>query len=256
MIHIHPYKLGSRSAMALKGYLTEAGIRTIVSHRSMSQRKRMIVGWGAKALDFELGRNILLNPPEVTKILSCKKRFFKHVENSEVVPKWTDDPSVAFSWADSVVCRATTTGSGGDGIEIVDWPVDVYTAYPRVPLYVKYEKKTHEYRLHILGGEVKEIQRKVFVKTEENPEPRDWRVRNHTMGFIFQTEQDCPEAVRDAATTVAGAFNGLDFVAMDVIYHKPTNKAFVLEGNTAPGLEGPRLSIYGDFLIQKYKELM
>lgn len=98
MIHIHPYKLGSRSAMALKGYLTEAGIRAIVSHRLMSQRKRMIVGWGAKSLDFPLGRNVLVNDPNVTRTLSCKKRFFEHVcdsgpDNLRFIPDFTSDPN-------------------------------------------------------------------------------------------------------------------------------------------------------------------
>lgn len=257
MIQLHPYNLGSKSAMALKGYLTDKGIRVIVSHRLRSERKRMIVGWGAKSLDFPLGRNVLLNDPNITKLLSCKKRFFEHVRETGMAPCSTTDPEVARSWGSTVVCRATTTGSGGDGITIVDVGSDGAMELPHVPLYVKYEKKTHEYRLHVLGGEVREIQRKVFVKTDDNPEPKDWRIRNHALGFIFQTEAECPDPVREAVLKVNAVFgNGLSFAAFDVIYHKPTNKALVLEGNTAPGLEGPRLGIYGDYLTQKYKELM
>lgn len=255
MIHLHPYNLGSKSAMALKGYLTEKGIRAIVSHRLRSDRKRMIVGWGAKALDFPLGRNVLINDPNITRILSCKKRFFEHVKGADqsvFIPDFTSDVNCAREWGDPVVVRATTTGSGGDGISIVEVGQEI----PVAPLYTRYQKKTHEYRLHVLGGEVKEIQRKVFVKTEEKPEPDDWRIRNHTKGFIFQTEAECPEAVSTAVLDTLKAFDGLDFVAMDVIYHKPTDKAYVLEGNTAPGLEGPRLAIYGDYLINKYREVM
>jgi hypothetical protein len=267
MFHIHPYNLGSRSAKALKEYLTDQGFRVIISHRLRSDRKRMIVGWGARSLDFPLGHNVLVNDPNITKILSCKKRFFEHVSNGQVgayLPEFTSDRNVAGGWGDTVVVRHSTTASGGEGIELVEPGQEM----PNAPLYTRYQKKTAEYRLHVLGGEVKEIQRKVFVKTDERPEPEDWRIRNHTKGFIFQTEPDCPDIVREAALAVNAVFGngligngvaragGLDFSALDVIYHKPTNRALVLEGNTAPGLEGPRVSVYGDYLIKKYKELM
>lgn len=257
MIHIHPYNLGSKSAMALKGYLTDQGIRAIVSHRLRSNRKRMIVGWGAKSLDFQLGHNVLINDPNLTKVLSCKKRFFNHVSDvaKGFIPEFTSDKAVALAWGGTVVVRATTTGSGGDGISVVDLADGV--DLPVAPLYTRYQKKTAEYRLHVLGGEILEIQRKVFVKTDDKPEPDDWRIRNHTFGFIFQTEDGCPEPVREAVLKVNAVFgDGLSFAAMDVIYHKPTDKALVLEGNTAPGLEGPRVAVYGDYLISKYKEVM
>lgn len=269
MIHIHPYNLGSRSAMALKGYLTDKGIKTIVSHRLRNNRKRMIVGWGAKPYEFDLGVNVSLNHPNETKILSCKKRFFDAIEDErQLIPAYTTNPEVAIGWDSDIVCRATTTGSGGDGITIVGKGVDNVDGLPKVPLYVKYQKKTDEFRLHMvnrkkqkMGGvaqfaECLHIQKKVFVKTEERPEPLNWQIRNHTQGFIFQTVQEAPEAVTEVSERVMGCFPDLDFAALDVIYHKPTDLALVLEGNTAPGLEGPRLEVYGEYLIEKYKELM
>lgn len=241
--------------MALKGYLLEKGFKTIISHRLRSNRKRMIVGWGARSLDFALGHNVLLNDPNLTKVLSCKKRFFEHVKAADElapIPDFVLHADGAKQWGDTVVVRATTTGSGGDGISICEVGEEI----PNAPLYTRYQKKTHEYRLHVLGGEVREIQRKVFVKSEENPEPKDWRIRNHTFGFIFQTEDGCPDPVREAVLKVNECFDGLSFAAYDVIYHEPTKKALVLEANTAPGLEGPRLAVYGDYLIDQYRSLM
>jgi hypothetical protein len=269
VIHIHPYNLGSKSAMALKRYLTDRGIRTIVSHRLRSKRKRMIVGWGAKGYEFDLGHNAPVNHPEAAKVLSCKKRFFEHVCNNwaddlRLIPDFTSSSGDARAWADTVVVRATTTGSGGDGITIVEPGADL----PAAPLYVRYQKKTDEYRLHMVNrtqqkmdgvaryAECLHMQKKVFVKTEERPEPLNWQIRNHTQGFIFQTVQEVPEAVLEVSEKVMECFRGLDFAALDVIYHKPTDLALVLEGNTAPGLEGPRLEVYGEYLINKYKEVM
>lgn len=255
MIQLHPYNLGSRSAKALKEYLTEHGKRAVISHRLASRRPRMIVGWGAKPLEFDPGTNRVLNHPDATRILSCKKKFFDAVpdENTRFLPCYTDDPQAARNWADTVVVRATTTGSGGDGITIVQAGEDL----PRAPLYVKYQKKTHEYRLHVfkVNGEweIRHVQRKVFVPVPGRPEPTNWQIRNHTMGFIFQTEDTIPDQVRDATLSVSNAFPEVDFIALDVIYHAPTGVALVLEGNTAPGLEGPRLQVYGDYLIQRYE---
>lgn len=258
MIQLHPYNLGSRSAMALKEWLTNNGVRAIVSHRVVSKRRRMFIGWGAKSFEFDTMGAPVMNHPTHTKLLSCKKRFFEHVDNGQMgayLPQFTSDPSVPVGWNDTVVVRHSTTDSGGNGIELVE----TGNAIPKAPLYTKYQKKTHEYRLHLhrpLGGNdltVAEIQRKVFVKSEENPEPEDWRIRNHTKGFIFQTEMEAPEEVIEASKKVMDCFPYLSFAALDVIYHKPTNLALVLEGNTAPGLEGSRLEIYGNFIKSEYE---
>src|SRR5690349_13215213 len=100
MLHIHPYNLGSRSAMALKEYLTEQGIRAIVSQRLRSNRRRLIVGWGVKDFDFAPGGNIILNHPQNTKVLSCKKRFFNALPEEAKVfaPTFTSDGAVARNW--------------------------------------------------------------------------------------------------------------------------------------------------------------
>lgn len=258
MIHLHPYKLGSASAKALKEYILERGHRAVISHRLASNRPRFIVGWGAKPFDFNPGNNRVMNDPQATRILSCKKRFFEHVNVAnpaitQFIPSWTADRAVAAGWGTTVVARATTTGSGGEGITIVNEGDNL----PVAPLYVKYQKKTAEYRLHAfkVNGEwvVKHIQRKVFVATPERPEPLNWQVRNHTQGFIFQTEEGAPEAVTEATLAVCGAFAGVSMMALDVIYHAPSRIALVLEANTAPGLEGPRLNVYGDYIIEQYR---
>jgi hypothetical protein len=217
------------------------------------------VGWGAKDFDFDIGNNPVINPPSVTKTLSCKKRFFDAIEDKSLIPTYTSDQNTAVQWGSDIVCRATTTGHSGVGITIVGRDMVAQHPLPRVPLYVKYQKKTHEYRIHLFrddGIKIAEIQRKVFVATPDRPEPLNWQVRNHTQGFIIQSVPEAPEAVLEASQKVMEQFENLSFAALDVIYHEPSNLALVLEGNTAPGLEGPRLSIYGDFLEREYRRLM
>lgn len=265
MIQIHPYKLGSKGAMALKEYINNAGVKCIVSHNRKGNPNigRLIVGWGAKNMDFVgAPKDFYLNGPEDAKVLSCKLRFFEEVDDAEgFIPEWTTLPEVARAWGTDIVVRATTTGSGGDGITIV--PAGQLP--PKAPLYTKYQKKTQEYRVHCFRKPVQKMdgvahewsldhyQKKIFIKTEERPEPLDWKIRNHTQGFIFQTVEEIPAKVREACEAVLEML-GVDFCALDVIHHKPTNVALVLEGNTAPGLEDGRLKVYGDYLIERHKE--
>lgn len=266
MIQIHPYKLGSKGAAALKEYINDNGVKAIVSHRRKGNPKigRLLVGWGGKSFEFRPeNRDKVLNTPAQTQILSCKKKFFDAIhDGKEFIPEFTVIPQVAQAWGTDIVVRATTTGSGGDGITIV--PAGQLP--PKAPLYTKYQKKTQEYRVHCfrkplqaVGGvangawSLDHYQKKIFIKTEERPEPLDWKIRNHTQGFIFQTVEEIPPEVQAACEAVLKNL-GVDFCALDVIHHRPTGVALVLEGNTAPGLEDGRLKVYGDYLIERHKE--
>jgi glutathione synthase/RimK-type ligase-like ATP-grasp enzyme len=81
----------------------------------------------------------------------------------------------------------------------------------------------------------------------------DWKVRNHAQGFTFQTVEEIPAQVASVCNAVLDDL-GVDFCALDVIHHKPTDLALVLEGNTAPGLEDGRLVVYGNYLKTRYEE--
>jgi D-alanine-D-alanine ligase-like ATP-grasp enzyme len=56
-----------------------------------------------------------------------------------------------------------------------------------------------------------------------------------------------PEAVKEICEQFLEV-SALDFGAIDVIYHRPTNKAYILEGNTAPGLSGTAIEAYAEAL--------
>lgn len=144
----------------------------------------------------------------------------------------TTDMEEAKGWEGPVVVRHTVTGNSGQGIEIVDDPLDI----PEAPLYTKYIKKASEWRVHVFQGKAIDVTRKI-----RDPErtPTNWQVRNHDNGFIFARESGeppCTSIITHAIEAVAGL--GLDFGAVDVIWNQHQERAYVLEVNTAPGLEG------------------
>ena len=147
-----------------------------------------------------------------------------------------DDPGAI------LVARTVLNGHSGEGIVLCgdqDLLVDA-------PLYTVYVPKKQEYRVHVFRGEVIDIQRK--ARRRDVPDDQiNWKVRNHANGFVFARNGDALGDVPDDVLTQAVAAVsslGLDFGAADVIFNDSSALAYVLEVNTAPGLEGTTLENY------------
>lgn len=168
------------------------------------------------------------------------------------VPEYTDSKANALAWAamgSTVVARTVLNGNSGEGIVIVQHVEDMVDA----PLYVQYVQKKQEYRIHVLNGEVVDVQRK--ARRKDVPDDQiNWMVRNHDNGFIFARDEGLGEVPEDvpAQALLAVKVCGLDFGAVDVIYNEKQGKAYVLEVNTAPGLSGQTLEGYA----QRLKEIV
>jgi D-alanine-D-alanine ligase-like ATP-grasp enzyme len=116
----------------------------------------------------------------------------------------------------------------------------------RAAFFAKYQTHTGEYRVHVMNGKVIDFVKKKKMapeKIEEMGYQYNQYVRNHDHGWVFARENvELPPAVEEQAILAANALE-LDFGAVDVIQ---SNKygVFVLEVNTAPGLEGTTLERY------------
>lgn len=108
--------------------------------------------------------------------------------------------------------------------------------------------KRTEYRIHVVSGQVILVQQKRRKADWGNNPHYNSLVRNVESSWIYAVndiDQLGLEAVKEAATQAVLTF-GLDFGAVDVIYKHQTDQAFVLEINTAPGLDqdGSALTAY------------
>src|SRR5690606_32924060 len=72
----------------------------------------------------------------------------------------------------------------------------------------------------------------------------NFMIRNHRNGFIFQRNEITIPADVEVQATKAFEASGLDFGAVDVIWNEHEGRAYVLEINSAPGLEGTTLDNY------------
>ena len=171
------------------------------------------------------------------------------------VPMHTTEVAQAYSWLEDghcVVARTILTGNSGAGIVMLDSD-SLGQPTVKAPLYVIYVPKKQEYRVHVLAGEVVDIQRKARRKDIAD-EDINWKIRNHDNGFIFARGVGLGEVpvdvLKQSLLTLSAC--GLDFGAVDVIFNEKDGKAYVLEVNTAPGLSGSTLDGYAE----RFRELM
>lgn len=247
---ILPYKAASQSARALADSL---GLRRVAlsSSNIHNQRPKKIINWGNS------GRNLppqglgdqheVINTLEAVRHAGNKLSAFQLMGDAGVsIPEWTTDCSEVRDWFDDtsglmVVVRNTLTGHSGEGIDLCR---NIDEVNPSAPLFVKYVKKQEEYRVHIVKGEVIDVQRKARSSQVEDV---NWQIRNHQNGFIFMREgvtaSTVPSDVIHQAKQAISALS-LDFGAVDVIWNQRQEKSYVLEVNTACGLEGTTLVSY------------
>jgi len=241
---IYPYKPGSNSARDLA---RELDVRRI-SHRNSRFRGRpekTVINWGASTVPEEVAKCTLINRPDAVRLASDKLQFFRNAECRK--PEWFTDWEMAATYSEdndcTIVVRHVLNGHSGEGIELVErghyMPEDA-------PLYTVYVPKKQEYRVHVFNGEVIDVQRK--ARRRDVPDEQvNWKIRNNDNGFIFARNGDAlgdvPQDVLNQAVQAITSL-GLHFGAADVVYNNSRSQTFVLEVNTAPGLEGTTLENY------------
>lgn len=194
----------------------------------------------------------MINSPDAVKVAGNKLSCFNLLNNVEGIriPEYTTDREEANGWLSSgnvVVCRATLTGHSGEGITVVS-PEDVTTELPTVPLYVKYVKKLKEFRVHVGNGAVFDVQEK--RRNSQYDGEVNNLVRNHQNGWVYCREDiEEPTELRQMAVDAVRTL-GLDFGAVDIIWNRHYNQCFVLEVNTAAGLEGTTLENYTNLFME------
>lgn len=251
-----PYKLGSHSAKVLAHRLSELlpiQVKRVRKDSETFKQKlsHVYLNWGNSAFPswFEPTPTKWINGAFAVQLASNKADTFKILKNAEInIPEFTFSKEEANGWYNDgsrVVCRTLLTGHSGAGIILVSAASNI----PLVdaPLYVKYYPKECEYRVHVFDGQVIDVQQK-RRRTDYDGEV-DMQVRNHQTGWVYcrnsYNPPVCIDQIKEQCVKSVKAL-GLDFGAVDVIYSKKHNKFWILEVNTAPGMEGTTVEIYAN----------
>lgn len=165
-------------------------------------------------------------------------------------PEFTRDRSVAAGWiasGDSVMCRTLLRASEGRGIVVAETEDQLVHA----PLYTRYVKKKQEFRVHVLNGEVIDVQQKRKRKGFEGD--RDTKVRNLANGYVFCRDSIRePDGLRELARQACASLS-YSLGAVDIAFNERNNRLVVLEVNANPGMQGTTLEKYADAIVKDFK---
>ena len=245
---IRAYSNKSKSAILL----SEALDVWMLNHTGSSyvpQEGDTVINWGNGA-NYSPART--LNEPENVRLAVNKRRAFNKFHEAGVsIPAFTQYASKAQKWLDeghTLIARAVLDGHEGQGIILVK----PGSSLPEAGLYVKYIDKDSEYRIHVMNGKAFDCLRKVH---KDDPYKVD-TVCNTEAGYVYSRKYHIPQAVESEAIKAIAAL-GLDFGAVDVVYTNGNamnvGSAYVLEVNTAPGIEGLEVTKYVKAFKENYK---
>lgn len=238
---ITPYNMGSESARELARRL---GVLRIKGHKILP-RNTTVINWGRSELPLRTrGAVTVLNKPEAVDKARNKLTALTILKSRGVnVPEFTTSVDVVRGWLSEesfAYGRKYVESQQGKGIVIIT--ADSYDI-PRLPLYTKAISKAYEFRVHVAGSTVIDFSKK---KRRSGGESNPY-IKNSDNGWVFcRQDEVLPDMVRQEAIKAVSAL-GLNFGAVDVLFKERDSKVFVLEVNTAPGLEGTTLDRYSEY---------
>lgn len=110
------------------------------------------------------------------------------------------------------------------------------------PVYTKYKKKKREFRVHIYKDKVVAVTEKRRRRDFEGQ--RDTKIRNLANGYVFcQTVENIPKGLQELALA-ASKVTQSDFKGVDIGYNERNNELFIIEVNSAPGIQGSNINAY------------
>jgi len=161
--------------------------------------------------------------------------------------EFTTDCHQARAWldnGDTVFGRKLLNSSCGKGIVVLT-PGDVdvtLESFAHIPVFTKYKKKKREFRVHVFKDQIVAVTEK--KRRKEFDGERDTKIRNLANGYVFcQGVTNEPEGLREIALR-ASKVSQSDFKGVDIGYNEKNNDLFVIEVNSAPGIQGTNINKY------------
>lgn len=244
--------VGSKFAKALQRALVDkvdnpvyrrASPKIVPAKRTIISRKGNILRQGRSQ---SVRQHFLVTQRPLNKV----EQFERFQRNQISCPRSAQTPGEAYA-LDVRTLFARTLINSTNGKGIIEFERGDGTKYPVAPLYTEYIPKKAEYRFHVFGDQVIDIQQKK-KKIGFDEAQRDTRIRNLHNGYIYSRDGvNPPNGAADLAVRAVAAL-GYQYGAVDLIYNEKRNQCYVLEVNSRPGLMGTTLDKYADALINLF----
>jgi len=224
-------------------------IRLLTTNLKSGSLKRIAQGLSTK-LGYKVWRSSKQKPNRIHLLYGDQKGKIEQYTwfKSQALPalEFTCSTSEAKEWAATgpVICRKLTHSSEGKGIVVAETPEEVVPA----PVYTKYRKKKKEFRVHVFRNQVVHVLEKRRKSNYEGT--ADAKIRNIANGYVFCSEGVVePSGLRELALA-ASKVTASDFKGVDIGYNEKLNHLFVIEVNSAPGIEGTNVDRYIEVILK------
>lgn len=209
----------------------------------------------AKGLSTKLGYKVLRTTKQ-----SLRRKQFQYGQGVDKLTqyKWFEEqgiPALEYTTEDeqariwlhegnTVFGRKFLNSSCGKGIMVMEPNIE-YLEY--CPVYTLYKKKKREFRVHIFKDQVVAVVEKKRKKDWDGQQ--DTKIRNLANGYVFVQEVvDEPDGLRELALRAA-AISPSDFRGVDIGYNEKKDELFVIEVNSAPGIQGANIGRYLEAIV-------
>lgn len=238
---LYSYNKYSESAKALSKTLNIPFITKLVPGLS-------VINWGSS--EYFLGQFKMLNNPSNVRKAVDKLETFSRLRSLNIpTVDFTLTSEQAREWinkGNTVYCRTKVKSSSGDGIVLAS---ELNQMPEGCRLFTKAVVNPKEYRVHVVNNNIIDITQK---KRRLEEDASQW-IRNYDNGWVYTRDGiQVPRSVK-VWSKLAVTKLGLDFGAVDILYKD--GLCYVLEVNTAPGIEGTTLVKYAEAFKNLMKEV-
>ena len=182
---VYPYNMTSRSARVLARSF-HRGLRVYPDRSYRPRPSHLIVNWGSSTpAAWDSYRVDWINQPAYVKLATNKLSTFEILRREDVsIPEFTTNVHEAYDWDYPVIARSLLRAHSGRGAYYIDYDnrESLLGSLNNCPLYVKYIKKSQEYRVHVFNGEVIDAAQK---RVREGSTENDFQIRSYRNGWVF-----------------------------------------------------------------------
>lgn len=208
----------------------------------------------ADELSVSCGRKIIRSRhPRINRLNliygDCRDKIFQYQwfkEHEVSALPFTTEKSQAAAWLSegkTVFARTLTKASEGRGIVVLDSPEQIETV--TAPVYTLYVPKKKEFRVHLFKNNVVGV----LEKRRKNGTDHS-KIQNTANGYVFcRKNVEEPPGIRELALK-AREVTLSDFCGVDIGFNQKKNLLFVIECNSAPGIEGSNIQDYCNEILK------
>lgn len=221
-----------------------------VSSQLKSKSLRLLAQVLSEQLGYKVWRGPTSKPNRIEfKYGECKDKLtqYKFFQAKGIpAPEFTTSAEQAKQWLaneNTVIARTLLNSSEGKGIVVLE----AASSFVSAPVYTKYLKKKREFRVHVFKDQVVSVLEK---RKKKGATSEETKIRNTANGYVFCRENVTePPGIRELALKASKVTNS-DFRGVDIGYNEKKDQLFVIEVNSAPGMEGSTITEYAQEIIK------